>query len=328
MSGNEEIIIQVEIHHQNTSSKLNLQPFPKCHDGIDFYTVTLHPDFINSELLVPFFMTVYSMHYQIRALKNKDSSGSIWFNMPWLREKYQTGFKPLDAVCKILFAANKASGGMGIDGVEILVENEPIDNFWNVLPLLPSSIRSIGIGPFKESIEEVPAHVWNSVPDVEDIRVTQRLTKKGQLEPEVKFLRPKAVHLRDEEPVEPSKRVCSEVVDFSESKAKAFVVLPDGDYDPLAETFSITIGPGEDDKFVFRAIPHEKIPKQGAHKLLGCNFERVRVSEEMRVFFKEYGYVDEEGKLKPDAKFNNDASAITLSTMSDPLFGRVVFVKK
>lgn len=123
---------------------------------------------------------------------------------------------------------------------------------------------------------------------------------------------------------ETKKRAKNEVTNFKECAARAFLILPDEDKDPAAETFSIMLD--EDDEFVFRAIPFDSVPKKGAGSLLGRNFERVRVSKEMRKFFKEYAYVDEEGKLRDGAQYNNDASALT--GMGDPLFGRAVFVKK
>lgn len=316
MSGDKNITLQVDLDEEVS--------IPKCEDGGDFYTIIVHPFGVKSEIMRPFFNYVVKAHADYRLEDHEDAPEAYIVNLPWLYDDYPEGFDPFGAAHTILHAIAETKP----DPIcaTLLLEKATPDAFWKFLPSLPPCIEEITVGLCE--VDSVPPAVWESLPRLQKIEVYTSRTKDGKIGPEVIFERPKASHPRDDEHEAADKRARTEVVDFATSAAKAFVVLPDDDDDPLAETYSIVLDPEEEDEFVFRAIAHEKIPKEGAHKLLGCNFERVRISKDMRKFFREYAFVDEEGKMRNGAKFNNNASALTGMTLRDPLFGRVVFVKK
>lgn len=315
MSGDPNISFQVGLDEDAS--------IPKCEDGRDFYTVIVHPDGVKSKIMEPFFKYVARAHAEYRLEEHGDVSEGAFVNLAWMDEYYPEGYNLFDAAHTILHAIAETKPGPIC--ATLLLEKATPDAFWKFLPSLPPCIDELTMGLCE--VDSVPPAVWESLPRLQKIKVYTSRTKEGKIGPEVVFERPKTSHPRDDEP-ESDKRARTEVVDFATCPAKAFVVLPDDDDDPLAETFSILLDPEEGGKFVFRAIPHDKIPEEGAHALIGDTHKSVRVSDSMREFFKKYAFVGENRRMPHNANLNNIASAIAGTTLRELLFGRAVFVKK
>ena len=316
MSGSRIITLQVDLDEDFS--------IPKCEDGGDFYTVIVHPCGIKREIMEPFFNYVARAHADYRLEEHGDASEGALVNLPWLNEEYPEDFDPFDAAHTILHAIAETKPGPIC--ATLLLEEATPNAFWEFLPSLPPCIDELTVGLCE--VDSVPPVVWERLPRLQKIKVYTSRTEDGKIGPEVVFERPKATHPRDDEPEKADKCARTEVIDFATCTAKAFVVLPDDDDDPLAKTFSIMLDPEERDEFMFRAIPHDKIPEEGAHTLIGATRKSVRISDSMRDFFKKYAFVGENRRMPHNANLNNYASVMAGTTLRELLFGRVVFVKK